>query len=254
MTMPIWVTNLAQRFWDDAGSSKPVPDKLPSAITWALPIDVVPRPEPDVAAVLDWLQGEGADASMTDMAVENRLIRACMLARHGYALLFVDSSDSEAEIRFSLSHELAHYLRQYLYRRRRIQAAVGASALEVLDGVRPATVMERADALLGHVMLGAHVHLMDRTPSGHPPTVSIAAAEREADLLAFELMAPSEWVIQSEGTGNYVVRRERLRDVLTTHYGFPLQPATQYAAVLAPAPARPRLSTTFRRLRASRLS
>src|SRR6266545_2847165 len=102
-------------------------------------------------------------------------------------------------MRFSLSHELAHYLRQYLYQRRRTQAAVGMSALDVLDGVRPPTMVERADALLGRVKLGAHVHLMDRTPTGHPPSVSIAAAEREADLLAFELLAPSDWVIESAG-------------------------------------------------------
>lgn len=231
MSAALWVIEAAAQFWEDAGEPEPFPRALHRPIAMALPLAVVLLPRLRVAAIDAWLREQGVPCGI---AAADRPLRACLVARSGQGLLFVDGTDREDEQRFSLAHELAHFLRHYAGPRERAGAALGLGILQVLDGWRAPTHQERAHALLAGLQIGYHVHLMERR--GGAATAAVSAAEQEADALAFELLAPTSELEAMALSYAPDARRGRIAERLERHYGMPPAQAGQYAATLVPRP------------------
>jgi hypothetical protein len=226
VSVPLWAAELARTFWTNAGEPEPFPRNLRRSIARAVPLSVVLLPKLSVRAALDWLQNCGL---VCELPGEDRPLRACLVARSGHGVALIDGSDGENEQRFSIAHELAHFLRDYWSLRRRIFKRLGAEALQVLDGERSPTPQERLHALLQNVPLGFHLHLMERDSEGNPLTSSIAQAEVDADRLAYELLAPAERVLGDIHDGKQALLRK-----LREYYGLPGVQASHYAGVLMP--------------------
>jgi hypothetical protein len=143
----------------------------------------------------------------------------------------VDAADPEDEQRFSLAHELAHFLRDYWRPRQLARERLGAQALDVLDGKRPPTPAERLGALLGGVPLGFHMHLMDRDAQRRPVDPESNDAERCADRLGCELLAPAEHVA-AHALARSEASSKSLVDLLCSYYGLPKVEAKRYACQL----------------------
>ena len=236
----LWVHEVAARFWSDAGgATSGFPRDVGAAASWALPVVPVALPDLSIAVVNAWLAERGIEARLM---LPNRSLRACMLVYEGNGVLFVDADDVEEERRFSLAHEVAHYLVEYVVPRERAQARLGDEILPVLDGHRAASRTEQIAALLGGVTLGLRLHLMERTPDGHMAERDVSVAERRADELAFELLAPFDAVRAAVPDG---ADRAAVEAVLREVFGLPPVPAGAYARRLAPElPA----GSLFRRL------
>jgi hypothetical protein len=132
-----------------------------------------------------------------------------------------------------VAHEIAHYLVEYAMPRRQARARLGDSIVPVLDGRRTVSWDERLGAILGGVSLDACLHLMERKPDGHLPGREVSVAERQADEVAFELLAPFDAV------RTYLPERSEHGDVeamLRLRFGLPAAPATAYARRPAPEP------------------
>ncbi len=188
----LWVHETADRFWADVGdASRTYPRDLLEVMHWALTVRPVELHDLSIARMNAWLADRDSGLRLT---IPDRPLRACILVQDGNGVLFVDATDADDEWRFSVAHEIAHYLIEYAAPRHRAQARLGDDVLPVLDGCRTASLDERIGALLGGVSLAAHVHLMERTPDGNLPGHEVSAAERRAGALAFELLAPFDAV------------------------------------------------------------
>jgi hypothetical protein len=231
MCTPLWVQELARTFWEQAGVAEPFPRELRRSIIRTLPVTVVLLPELHLERVRPWLRENGivCPCSETD-----RLLRACLVARSGHGVIFLDSNDANDEQRFSLAHELAHFLRHYEQPRRRAVAHFGDQILDVLDGKRPPTSEERLHALLRNVRVSTHLHLLARDEGRRIVSPTVAAAETEADWLACELLAPSEVVVPQ--TRRRTARDSRLEAerLLQATYGLPRPVARWYAEQFYP--------------------
>jgi IrrE N-terminal-like domain len=192
-------------------------------------------PHPSITSILQWLRQNGVACNLV---TPDRPLRACLVAREGYGLVFIDGTDSESEQRFSLAHELAHFLHDYLFPRGRVLRNLGRAALEVLDGHRPPTAEERIHALLSSTTIGFHAHFMDREPIDRSRPGAIADAENCADRLAFELLAPAEHVVSSISSASRPPSLEEIAGKLRESYGLPDRQAAEYAAKLAAPKAR----------------
>jgi hypothetical protein len=222
---PIWVHELAAYFWGKAGTPPAFPRDLGSAAATGFPLSVVALP----GLTLDAVRGRLARSGIPCRADEpDRPLRGCLVSRGGAGFVFVDASDPPAERRFSVAHEVAHFLRDYDAVRRAAARRVGPAAVEVLDGLRPATAGERVRAVFAAVPVTAHVHLLRRDDGGRPRSTVEREAEAAADRLAFELLAPAALLRGSEG----IAAR------LEAEFGLPPAAAAAYAAILYP-PAPP---------------
>ena len=79
---------------------------------------------------------------------------------------------------------------------------------------------------------------MERGPGREVLRPDVAAAEEEADLLAYELLAPATAVFERTGNPDGDDGRVYVATVLQADFGLPAAAAQQYAHVLLPP--RPR--------------
>lgn len=233
---PLWVREGAAWFWAAAGEVEGFPRTLHAPIAFAVPVSVVLQARLHVAGVEQWLQTQGVPGGLT---VRDRPLRACLVARRGHGLIFLDGADPENERRFSLAHELAHFLLDYWLPRQHATRRVGPDALAILDGDRTARDDERIHAALARVALHAHTHLLARGEAGMIVDPAVMEAERRADHLAYELLAPADAVRALLPPD---ANRIATAHVLTGAFGLPASIAEAYAAILVPAePAPPSL-------------
>jgi hypothetical protein len=219
VSAPVWCADLAARFWAAAGDPPPFPRDLGPAVAGALPLAVIELSELRVAAVSAWFADRGIPIPLTE---PDRPLRACLVAWRGHGFAFIETRDDAAERRFSLAHELGHFLRDYWHPREAAVVRLGPAVVDVLDGIRLPTVEERLHAVLRNTPVGPFAHLLRRDETGRPLSPAEREAEAAADRLAFELLAPAAVV----GDGSELVGA----------FGLPPGPAARYAALLKPDP------------------
>jgi len=226
-----FIENTTQEFWALAEGLPDLPRDMQTAISLALPLEIYPVPDLRVSHVLAWAQR----VNITHyIGGRNRRLHGCLLADRGKGTIFFDASDTPPEQRFTLAHELSHFLLDYQFPRRRAVGILGVSILVVLDGERPATREERLHAVLSGVPLGVMSHAMERPDDGLPANFIIAIEDR-ADRLALELLAPAQalyTMMQQAAPQGYAARLTFLTRLLTQEYGLPEIMASSYARYL----------------------
>jgi hypothetical protein len=236
---PYWLRNVVDRFWIAAGELEPFPRKLEGPVAWALPLAIFKVPRLCVQDVERRLSDFGVQFRIAN---QDRVLHGCLVAFGGKGIVFLDGSDPDDELRFSLAHEIGHFLVDYVWPRDRAIKRLGPAIAEVLDGRRLPTVAERIDAVLGDAPIGVHTHLMDRLPSGQIGCGHIAGAEHRADRLALELLAPEADVraaLLPLAGAPEEDRAGQLERLLKERFGLPRNVAREYARFLIGVGQRP---------------
>ncbi|WP_233277945.1 ImmA/IrrE family metallo-endopeptidase [Myxococcus stipitatus] len=172
-----------------------------------------------------------------------RRLHGCMVANAGGAVLLMDSEDSLEEQRFTLAHEVAHFVLDHLVPRDWALRMFGESIRPVLDGLRDPTPHELISSHFSRVPIGVQVKLMDRNQTGTIQSAKVLQAERRADRLAFEFLAPAALAMEtlsqhSEDDGV---------EALATRFGLTRRAAHEYARMLV-RPRRPERFSLVRML------
>jgi hypothetical protein len=185
-----WIEEIVEAFWVSAGGRARFgcPVDLDRAVAIALPLGVCRMPALSTDKVAQVLRRVG---TVPWTASGARPLRGCLIADIGVGLVFLDGDDPPDEQRYSLAHEVAHFLAHYLEPRRRVLHSLGSAMVEVLDRARAPTMPERLSAALRDVPLEPYRHAMGRTPQGRTAHVRTGEMEAEADLLALELLVPA---------------------------------------------------------------
>ncbi len=226
----LWAVEAGARFWEAAGGRPPgFPRDLRHSVAIATPLAVADLPKLDTAAIARWTSAMGLPLSGPS---KQRPLRAALYASAHGGFVFLDSEDPTDEQRYSLAHEVAHFLIEFVERRRRAAARVGRSVLDAIDGTRAPTAAERMNAALAGFDLRPHLHLFERAASGLPRTPAASHAEAQADVLAIELLAPVD-VVQHVCPAGVPAQQAALR--LSETFGLPADVATAHARELAPA-------------------
>ncbi len=164
------------------------PRDLMRDVVMQLPVSVEIIPILSAHVVRQWLRQHGVQHDVSDV---DRALHGCLVARAGQGIVFLDADDEEAERRFTLAHEIAHFILDHFVPRLRAHKIFGDRILPVLDGERPPTREEMLSAVLERVRLGVQVHLMSRGPDGAVCAWDVEESEQRADRLALELLAPA---------------------------------------------------------------
>lgn len=201
----------ARAFWDKVDKPEPFPRRLRGAIAGTLPVAVISLPSLTLSAAAGWLERRGAPFSH---AFKDRPVRGFLVAQYGHGFIFLDGTMGADEERFTLAHETAHFIHHYQLPRSTALAVLGEQIRPVLDGERPPSVQERLMSALREATIGTFIHALERSENGLPDGDTLRL-EVEADLIGFELLAPSDRVaaMTSQGAG--------CRDALQHTYGLP---------------------------------
>lgn len=199
---------------------------------WALPLFIIKVPRLRLSDLRDRLATYGISFRVDG---RNRQLYGCLVAFGGKGIIVLDGSEPMDELRFSLAHEVGHFMIDYMQPRARALHRLGPPIVDVLDGLRPPTPEERIDAVLSDVRIGVHSHLMDRTSSGAIGCGRVTGSEFRADRLAFELLAPEEAVLAAVRSWDPQLSERdtpAVQTVLIEAFGLPAAAARQYAHFL----------------------
>jgi hypothetical protein len=181
----------ADSFWADVPDEVRHHHDLEVAIAWATPLAIVALPALDQHRARGWLASRGVELSDDSGA---RALRGLLLASRGAGIVFLDGRLTRADRRFTVAHELGHFLFDYVEPRERVLREA-PELLDVIDGWRPPSRAERAQAVLARVPLGLHAHLLERDADGGAAH-DVEAAEDAASQFALELLAPWSTVLE----------------------------------------------------------
>jgi len=185
------IRQIAQDFWSSTPVKYTTPCNLAHAAQSIFPISITSFPNLALEPVRFWFESRNIPLPVRH---DGRKLRACLVAYEGMGMIFLDGTDSEHERRFSLAHELAHFILDYHLARQVAARVLGEGIAHVVDGKRYATIEERLDGILSGIDLGPFIHTMDRAKDGRIPTSAIQDSENMADLLALELAIPHKQV------------------------------------------------------------
>lgn len=225
---------LAERFWRLAPDQHLFPRPLETAILWQLPLGIVKLPHLGVIAVLDWLRTRHVEFALEN---KDRSLSALIVAGRGTGLIFLDGNDPLSEQRYSLAHELAHFLLDYFWPHQETVKVMGPVVEEVLGGSRPATSSERLAAVLRRVRLDTFIHLLERDVDGRIGRTGTLRSEDDADRLALELLAPLHEIMgraQAHRVNWHETAAEaQIARLLQTEFGLPHAIAVRYGTYVA---------------------
>ncbi|MGX1742097.1 ImmA/IrrE family metallo-endopeptidase [Bosea sp. NPDC055353] len=223
---------IAESFWKQAGGRDRFgePADIGLAAAFVLPVAVRLIPHLDTQLVTQILAGIGASPWLDKSP---RLLRGCLVADGGKAMVLVDQHDPEDERRMTVAHEVAHLLLHYLQPREDAVTAFGPGIIAVLDRTRSPTIGERLSSALRNVPIEPYQHAMDRSPVHGR---AVGAMEDEADDLAIELLAPWRELKKMRGAAPSALRQR---------FGLPASVATRLAALISPAGTMPGVLSLF---------
>ncbi|ADO69632.1 ImmA/IrrE family metallo-endopeptidase [Stigmatella aurantiaca] len=212
---------------DASGLPPPLsfPRDLAAEVAVSLPVSVVFLERLSPERIRQWLSRRGIH---TEASTPERFMHGCPAVQNGHGFIFLEAADGEDQQRFSLAHEVAHFILDYLLPRNRALEVFDERISSVIDGNRPIEAGEFLVSFLERIPLGNRVKLMDRD---HATTISIGKieeAEKRADRLAFEILAPAAAVLPAlKGTS-----QEEAIKQLTSDFGLPKEKAQEYAEIL----------------------
>jgi IrrE N-terminal-like domain len=211
---------LARNFWAETGWHNTFLRQIEQAAPLKLPLVIVKQAQTNAQAARHWLQQRGIVIRLPN---DQRGLYGCLVAHRGYGFIFVSDSESIEAQRLTIAHEVAHFLADYLLPRQQVLQALGAHMAEVLDGRRRPTQAERAAAILSHIRLGAHVHLLPRPGVDADDDSTVVHAESRADRLALELVAPQACVhaVLDALSARQALTAEAVGGTLATYFGLP---------------------------------
>lgn len=184
----VQLRELADEVWQACPEDVRHARDIDAAVAWSASLALVTLPRLTLSDVRDWLADHGVSAAGDDTTP----LRGFLTAYRGVGIIAVDGKLDTVERRFTVAHEVGHFLLDYQLPRRRTRRDA-PNLLEVVDGVREPTASDRAQAVLARVPLGPHTHQLARAGDSAPDTVQESAAggaEDTASRFALELLSP----------------------------------------------------------------
>jgi hypothetical protein len=229
-----FLAEIAETFWHEAGGIRQWPCDLEQASALSLPLDIVYLSCLTIKKIESWLNRRNVFYPFPQAQSK---LHGCLLAYRGIGFVFIDGSDNKDERLYTLAHEIAHFLLEYLMPRKKALALFGDSILEVLDGFRPPAIEERIDSVINSIDIHPYIHLLEHRTIDSATHLRVSYAENQADQLALELIAPFKFVSADLKNSREVTIFEQCynsaMELLSEKYGVPDTEAKGYALRVA---------------------
>jgi Zn-dependent peptidase ImmA (M78 family) len=228
------IERIAREFWSKANPVHRQTLDISSAVDEVLPVRVIYIQRLSFAEIKYWLENRGVK---TEFEANNRPLHGVIMIQEGFGFIFVDANDGSIQQRFTIAHEVSHFLLDYQIPRENAMLAIGTEIEDVLNGKAEATRFQQVKALIKGISIQPYTHLTEKSADGSFLNWMNYTSENEADYLALELLAPRSVVIKDTMTTarrlNYSQFTRKCEELLMKHYQIPPEVAHQYAVELA---------------------
>ena len=223
----------ASWFWKRAGGRSAPPVDIGYAATCALAIGIRPINGLTTSTATGHLENIGF---LCADGLDERELHGCIAVGPRGAMILVEMRDDDSQQRFTIAHEVSHYILEVHRHHRRAAQQMGQDYVDILYGARTAAPSERIDAWLNNVRSSAITHFMDRDPNGSYGCGNTLEAECSADRLAIEILAPrAEMARVASDCGKLPFRNlaDATRRIAEQRFGLPGAVAAPYAGRIA---------------------
>ena len=226
------IKDIAKDFWDKAGMNT-YPCDILGAVSLILPIDIVSLSKLSLVTIQEWLNARNV---YIDINVNNRELHGFILTNRGNGIMFINGTDHENERRFTIAHEVSHFLLDYKILRDIAIQKFGDDILPVIDGERPPSLEEEVKGIISSINIKPFTHLLEKDGDGSFNSIKAFKAENNADELAIELLSPYDNVVidirQKRGKLSFEEVKYRAYLILIYKYKLPESIAKLYAKKL----------------------
>lgn len=222
-------SDLVRAFWRAGGGEDTYPRNLERALALALPVTLVKLARLHLHDVDRWLRARNVGLALDDGS--RRAVFGCIVAHAGHGFLFVDGADNPDEIRFTIGHEVGHFLADHLLPRKKALELYGERILPVLNGTRAPSETERLSSVLSGIRLDGYRNFLPRSESADGG-LDLWHVEGRADRIAAALLAPPERLLPRIVGATFAERTAHAVALLTSEYGMPAVAAIRYAQAL----------------------
>src|SRR5437870_5274630 len=123
-----WIRDATESFWLRAGHSDHFPRDMESAVAWATPLAILKIPNLWIADVNLYFHKRQLPLALE---VEDRPLHGCIWVYAERGVIIVNGTDTVNQLRFTIAHEVAHFLRAYREPRQRAVEKLGVSITPV---------------------------------------------------------------------------------------------------------------------------
>ncbi|ASS49912.1 MAG: hypothetical protein A3D31_10055 [Candidatus Fluviicola riflensis] len=229
------IERIAREFWSKADPVHRNGLDISSAVDDVLPVNVVHLQQLSWKVIECWLKNLGVND--IEIEVNDRELHGVIMIREGFGFIFVNADDGTIQQRFTIAHEVSHFLLDYQMPREQAMLAIGTEIEDVLNGKAEATRFQQVKALIKGISIQPYTHLIEKSGDGSFLNWMNYTSENEADYLALELLAPRSVVIKGTiATArrlNYNQFTRKCEEILMKNYQIPAKVAHQYAVELA---------------------
>jgi len=229
-----YVVSVAREFWSASGVSPEPPYDISGAVSLIFPIDIVQLSELSTGKIDQWFASKNINIQTH---VKDRYLHGFVVFSQGSGFMFIDGTDDEQERRYTVAHEISHFLLDYKIPRDRIIKKLGKAVEEVLDGIREPTPTEMIEGIIKHVAVKPFTHLLEKEGDGSFQSLQIYHSENNADALALELLAPANLLkvetLKGKRKLSFADFYKACRELTENRYKLPSRIADEYAKQLA---------------------
>jgi IrrE N-terminal-like domain len=228
------IERIAREFWSTADQVHRLNFDILSAVNASLIIDLIPVQQLSLGNIETWL---AARTITIDLHVNDRSLHGALLIKDGSVFMFVDATGDEVQQRFTIAHEVSHFLLDYQLPKERAILALGKEIEDVLNGTSAPTTAQLVLSVIKGINIDPYTFLIEKTGNGSFISWSNFNSENEADYLALELLAPRIMVINDTVSSakrlTYSQFTRKSHEILMKKYRIPSEVAHQYATELA---------------------
>ncbi len=228
------IQRIAHEFWSKADPKHRLDFDIMNAVNGSLTVDLIPVQQLSLQKIDSWLVARTINIGID---VNDRNLHGALLIKNGSVFMFIDAAVCEMEQRFTVAHEVSHFLLDYQLPRERAILAFGQEIEEVLNGNASASTSQLVMSVIKGIDLNPYTLLIEKTGNGSFSNWCNFNSENEADYLALELLAPRARVINDTVSSarrlTYAQFTRKSQEILIEKYRIPVTVAHQYASELA---------------------
>ncbi|MBO0939429.1 ImmA/IrrE family metallo-endopeptidase [Fibrella sp. HMF5335] len=228
--VPLLLEETASNFWGPLLAYKVFPIDIDRVVAFSdLPIIIVQLSNLTIRGIQLWIVQNNYPVTFS---AEDRLLHGFLLAYEGRGVIFVNGTDPPEERRYTVAHEVAHFLLDHQIPRQRMIRAFGQSIIEVLDGKRPPSLSERIQFVTTDLPSLFSAHHLDNSSLTAYDRHLVWQAEQRVDALATEILAPHKEVVRRlhlEDGAQWGPCLAPIRKLLSETFGLPQLVSQSYA-------------------------